>query len=62
MALSHVLLVVNSPYCLFQTQVGGKKKENYKHHWSIKEKKQDGRGIGINYAVAHNWEGEARPA
>lgn len=63
MALSHALLVLNSPCFLFQTQRGKKKKKKTTNNTGqLKRKKGDGRGVGINYLVAHNWEGEARPA
>lgn len=39
-----------------------KKKKTTNNTGQLKRKKGDGRGVGINYLAAHNWEGEARPA
>lgn len=49
---------------VFSSKPRGEKKtkKTTNNTGQLKRKKGDGRGVGINYLVAHNWEGEARPA
>lgn len=43
---------------IFSSRGGGKKKKATNNTGQLKRKKGDGRGVGINYLVAHNWEGK----